>query len=619
MSTYESLKGLKVKYLSADTSGDRLQEGEIFYNSSDFNLKSHIAVGAWSAGANMLTARRNMGSGETPTTAGLVFGGYNGTAATTVTEEYDGTGFSNGGNMGTARYQFNGFGVQTAAVGAGGYVSPGHNAEVEEYNGSSWSEVNNLPAARRGLAGFGTLTAGVIAGGVPNLNTSLHYDGTNWTAGGNIPAGTDRTNSAGAGTQTAGLLAAGDTTQAFEYDGSSWTNGGVTNSVHDGGADTGLQTAAIISSGHLADGTGRTTACETYDGTSFSTSSGTLAQGRYGAGRGGSSGTAAFVCGGDNNPGLLGVTEEFNISTSTVTGAAWASGGNTSHRTGGRLNFGTQTAALSGGGLYVPNPGYTNEATTEEYNGSSWTAGGNMPGDKARGAGFGVLTAGVVAGGTVGNTSINTSFEYDGSSWTAGGNLNVARRYQAGFGTLTAGAICGGYPSPTDNGTETEEYDGSSWTAGGALNSKRQTSDAAGGIQTAAITFGGEGPGGDPAGRLATSEEYNGTAWSEGNDLNTPTNRNSGGGTSVPTTLSLGGQSATFTPGTAQVEQYNGTSWVTTANMAVARSQIGKMSGNSASGLVNNGANASDSYIVTTEEFTGETTAVNAAKTIDFD
>ena len=30
MSTYEALKGLKVKYLSADTSGDRLQEGEIY-------------------------------------------------------------------------------------------------------------------------------------------------------------------------------------------------------------------------------------------------------------------------------------------------------------------------------------------------------------------------------------------------------------------------------------------------------------------------------------------------------------------------------------------------------------------------------------------------------------
>ena len=53
--------------------------------------------------------------------------------------------------------------------------------------------------------------------------------------------------------------------------------------------------------------------------------------------------------------------------------------------------------------------------------------------------------------------------------------------------------------------------------------------------------------------------------------------------------------------------------------MATARSQIGKTQGNSASALVNNGNNASDAYIVTTEEFTGETTAANAAKTIDFD
>ena len=50
MSTYETLKGLKVKFLGADTSGDRIQEGEIFYNSDAYQLKSHIAVGAWSAG-----------------------------------------------------------------------------------------------------------------------------------------------------------------------------------------------------------------------------------------------------------------------------------------------------------------------------------------------------------------------------------------------------------------------------------------------------------------------------------------------------------------------------------------------------------------------------------------
>ena len=76
MSAYETLKGLKVKYLSADTSGDRLQEGELFYNSTDGGLKSHIAVGAFSAGGNMLTARRAMTGGAGTQTAGLIAGGY---------------------------------------------------------------------------------------------------------------------------------------------------------------------------------------------------------------------------------------------------------------------------------------------------------------------------------------------------------------------------------------------------------------------------------------------------------------------------------------------------------------------------------------------------------------
>ena len=61
MSTYQELKGLKVKYLSADTSGDRAKEGEVFYNSASFKLASHIAVSAWSSSSLMSTARANTG------------------------------------------------------------------------------------------------------------------------------------------------------------------------------------------------------------------------------------------------------------------------------------------------------------------------------------------------------------------------------------------------------------------------------------------------------------------------------------------------------------------------------------------------------------------------------
>ena len=74
MSTYQELKGLKIKYLSSDTSGDRLKEGEVFYNSTDFKLKSFISSAAWHTGGSLLTARNN-GSGAGTMTAGLAVGG----------------------------------------------------------------------------------------------------------------------------------------------------------------------------------------------------------------------------------------------------------------------------------------------------------------------------------------------------------------------------------------------------------------------------------------------------------------------------------------------------------------------------------------------------------------
>ena len=119
MSTYEQLKGLKVKYLSADTSGDRVVEGELFYNSADFNLKSHIAVGAFSAGGNMLTARRAMTGGAGTQTAGLIAGGYV-TALMNNTEEYNGNGWSSSANLPTALYYISVAGTQTAGLAIGG-------------------------------------------------------------------------------------------------------------------------------------------------------------------------------------------------------------------------------------------------------------------------------------------------------------------------------------------------------------------------------------------------------------------------------------------------------------------------------------------------------------------
>ena len=80
----------------------------------------------------MGTVRRAL-AGTGLQTAGLGFGGYT-TANVSNTEEYNGTNWTTGGNLGTGRQQSAGAGTQTAGLGFGGYVSSfGIVAATEEY------------------------------------------------------------------------------------------------------------------------------------------------------------------------------------------------------------------------------------------------------------------------------------------------------------------------------------------------------------------------------------------------------------------------------------------------------------------------------------------------------
>ena len=91
MSTYEALRGLKVKYLAANP--DPGTAGDVWYDSAADTLKGFVGRAAWSAGALMNTARGLGGSGGAGTqTAALVMGGLTSSPAATValTEEYNG-------------------------------------------------------------------------------------------------------------------------------------------------------------------------------------------------------------------------------------------------------------------------------------------------------------------------------------------------------------------------------------------------------------------------------------------------------------------------------------------------------------------------------------------------
>jgi hypothetical protein len=100
-------------------------------------------------------------------TAGLGFGGY-GPGALNATEEYDGSAWTGGGNLGTARYALAGAGIQTAALAL--EVNHHSTGATEEYDGSTWTTGGSLNTARTRLAGAGTQTAGLAFGGHPPVH-----------------------------------------------------------------------------------------------------------------------------------------------------------------------------------------------------------------------------------------------------------------------------------------------------------------------------------------------------------------------------------------------------------------------------------------------------------------
>jgi hypothetical protein len=59
--------------------------------------------------------------------------------AQAATEEYDGSSWTAGGNLATAKLITKGAGTQTAGLCFGGRYSIGSTGATEEYNGTSWT------------------------------------------------------------------------------------------------------------------------------------------------------------------------------------------------------------------------------------------------------------------------------------------------------------------------------------------------------------------------------------------------------------------------------------------------------------------------------------------------
>jgi len=612
MAAYKDLVGQKITKVTSNPGEPKT--GQMWYNSTTGTLKGLGIIEAWASAANQTQVQRDGGFGQsTPSSASWFAGGVDASRNSTTTQEWNGTGWSNGGNINVGREETTGFGLVDAAALAGGSTYPPSalKNEVEEYNGSSWTAVTALPAKRKQAAGAGTQTAGLVSFGAVDppsatgsINaTALEYDGSSWTSG---SSGSEaRSQISGCGTQTAGIVFGGHTSPSTtypgkteEYDGSSWTTGGTMNTNKGLMACNGIQTSALAYAGFQP----YKNTSEKYDGTTWSNTP-TLSTARDRAHGGGPNSSNGLCAGGLTSPGVVSVVEEFTSSTNIITAAAWASGNNLNSARYQMAGAGTQTAGLAFGG-YEPG-GETGK--TEEYDGTSWSEQNDMGTARYEmGNGNGTQTAALCSAGRTdtayGGGAQAFVEEYDGTSWSEVNNLPGNRTAHGSAGPQTASIIALGKsapPAPSVVDTSLH-YDGTNWTSGGTANTARFAAFGAG-TQTSAIFAGG-----NPS--LATAEEYNGSAWTTTGSLIAGAQGPSAAGADSDAALFTSGGNGGSGSGVAQTSLYNGTVFVSAPQLANERGYAAGF-GIQTSAVVAAGLRSTG--VTTTEEFTGETTAAN--------
>ena len=166
MTTFKQISGQLVRSYTSDP--DNPQEGQMWYNQTSLSLRGVTALEAWSSGALMISPQRDGGYGQsTPSTASWAAGGVSATRNIVTTQEYNGSGWSSGGNLNTGREEGTGFGLVSASVLAGGATTPPAllKNEVEEYDGSTWTAGTAVPESRKKAAGARTQTTGLVSVG----------------------------------------------------------------------------------------------------------------------------------------------------------------------------------------------------------------------------------------------------------------------------------------------------------------------------------------------------------------------------------------------------------------------------------------------------------------------
>jgi len=322
MADYKAIKGHTIETVAGDPSV--LQTGDIWYSSTTRKIRgAKLAAGTWATETACNTAREALGGGGSQTAAFIVGGDT--PPRTAICEEFNGSAWTESGDLPAATSYTMGYGTQTAgmqALGQDAPGTPGYTTATNEYNGSSWTSGGAINAGRAAATGAGTQTAGIaMCGGSPGtLDITETYDGSSWTE--TTDSSNARNYVSSLGTQTATLLFYGANPSNLngmalteEYNGTSWTETGDMNNTRSGtggGAGQGTTTAGLAFGGQP----GSKAFTESFNGTSW-TEEADLGTGRRMGSGAGNGPAALYTCG--KTTANLTACEAFTIAVGAVT------------------------------------------------------------------------------------------------------------------------------------------------------------------------------------------------------------------------------------------------------------------------------------------------------------
>ena len=621
--TYHTVVGDKSDAISAFGATSSWPQAGV----NNTNVEKYNGI-SWSEANDTITARYTGTGAGTSTNAAIFFGGntpggYGGTYEVGLTEEYNGTNFSEVNDMIIKRRHSAGAGNSEAALSIGGQQASAANptctatmgCNVENWNGTNWSNEGQAPVYMRRHAAGGTTNAAIVFGVMDYKTESYEYNGSSWSEGGAHPS---RHQVAGGGSVNDALSFGGfyaepkRSLETVTYDGTSWS---AANDLPARMSDSGeganqLAASTAISAGGATSPSGYGGSTCTFEwnaGSAGIFSAGLVSADILKGDASGFSGSLDFsgvvsssTQIADDISGSFTTDMEFTtntvISASVVTsqdniapyysgslvgtqgsvrvGGTWSTGGNLNQGRGCGVMWGTKNGAIYAGG--APGSPSGNGICTEQYNGSSWTELNNMTVGATTAGGFGGNTeSGLVTGGYNGS-NISTTQIWNGTNWsTATDNLRVGSYYNGAGTSVNAGIIFNGYPAAC-----AQEWDGCTWTAIANPNEGAIRNAGTGESPTAAMVAGGDPT---PAPMYCRVQIWDGTSWSYVNRLSvgrryqgmfgTTNDAVVAGGHSFQPHLPDSVKDYPNTPsGNRLTEIWNGNTWSETGNLPAIRS-----------------------------------------------